>query len=169
CLAAGMDDFLTKPVIPDLLYKTLSTWIAAGPCRGAADDANGPPGGAASADAEANATPADADADLSVLSAAVGGDPDKTRKFALMFVDTMSKTLTELDDALASGDLAAVSALGHRAKSSAATVGAAELARLCQSLQDMKGQGDIEDARETVRSMASLNARITDQIARTFA
>jgi signal transduction histidine kinase/ActR/RegA family two-component response regulator len=38
CLASGMDDFLAKPVGPDLLFDKLLHWLAAGRCREAAVD-----------------------------------------------------------------------------------------------------------------------------------
>ena len=48
----------------------------------------------------------------------VGHNPEKIRKYALMFVSSMHDTLAEVDATLAQADMMGVAALGHRAKAS---------------------------------------------------
>jgi two-component system sensor histidine kinase/response regulator len=59
-----------------------------------------------------------------------------------------------------------LAALGHRAKSSAKTVGAMGFADLCQSLEQCKGAEDYDKACGIVAQMQPLLERISEQIDR---
>jgi two-component system, sensor histidine kinase and response regulator len=171
CRAAGMDDFLTKPVSPQRLYATVARWLApeGAPAPAQADAASpcaAPPVAASSAAAVPSGDPEVID--LSLLAASLGGRADKVRKYALMFAESMSMTMQEIDVAQASEDLAALAALGHRAKSAAATVGALGFARHCQALQQFKQGGDLGQARDIVAAMGPLLVRIQDEIGRLY-
>ncbi len=165
CIEAGMDDFITKPLLADRFYAIVARWLVpqiAPPAIGAAAPAPGPE--VAARDMPARLAGDPEVIDLSILLTGLNGSVDKVRKFAFMFIDAMPKTLAEIDDALARQDLAELGALGHRAKSSAATVGAMGMARLCQALQHFKDGGDVEQARRIVVKMAPLLRRIVSQV-----
>jgi len=160
CFEAGMNDFITKPLLPDRFYATVARWLVPqGVPQDVPQDAPAPePMPTVFTQAQLAGDPEVID--LSILCTVLGGRVDKVRKFAFMFIDSMPKTLAEIDDALAREDLATLGALGHCAKSSAATVGALGMAQLCQALQHLKDGGDMEQARCIVVKMAPLLARI---------
>jgi CheY-like chemotaxis protein len=169
CVQAGMNDFLTKPVMAQQLYATVARWMPP-PAEGARA-----PGGGQPAEQAAAAAPLTDNADLagdpelidlSVLARALGGRRDVVLRAGRMFVDSMAQTYGELDQAIARGDLEAVAALGHRSKSAAAAVGALGIARMCRALEALRREGTVEDARATVASMRELQARIDRHIAR---
>ncbi len=60
--------------------------------------------------------------------------------------------------------MATLSALGHRTKSSARTVGAMGFGELCQALEQLKGGEDTEQARDIVVQMRVLLAQISESI-----
>ncbi|WP_229507654.1 ATP-binding protein [Massilia sp. Dwa41.01b] len=142
CMEAGMDDFLTKPVAPELLATTILRVLARvgtrqeqGVAASASAAASTPDPVPAVAPAAARTVsaptpPADSPAapptaagmpllDVQVLAATFGHDPDKMRKFAFMFLDSVREGMAEIDIALASNDLARAGAVAHRLKSSA--------------------------------------------------
>jgi signal transduction histidine kinase/HPt (histidine-containing phosphotransfer) domain-containing protein/BarA-like signal transduction histidine kinase len=173
CLEAGMDDFITKPLQPDKLYAMVARWLLPH-AESAMVQAAAPAATHVIAAAAASSVPTPVTTaglagdpeviDLSILLASLNGEVDRVRKFAFMFVNAMPKTLTEIDAALAREDLTALGELGHRAKSSAATVGAMGMARLCQTLQQFKAGGSVAEARCTVVKMAPLLAQIVQQV-----
>ena len=81
-----------------------------------------------------------------------------------MFVSPMNDTLIEIEATLAQADVAGAAALGHRAKSSVRTVGAAGFADLCQALEHCTRAEDYDKTRGIIEKMRPLLTRIVGQI-----
>jgi PAS domain S-box-containing protein len=171
CLDAGMDDFISKPIQPALMYQTIANWLPAQ--RVEDSEALGPPGTAAPS--ARPRVPAfkptlagdPAVIDLSILAQLLGYNPQKIRKFAFKFLQTTQDGFDEIDSALARGDVARVRELGHRIKSSARTVGALGMAEICLALEQLPAGAPGEElarARALAAGLWPLLERVTEVI-----
>lgn len=164
CMAAGMDEFLTKPVAPEHLAATIARAIErAGTGRQGAPAVPQPP--APKVQAAAPAPAAESLLDIGALAATFGSDPDKMRKFAFMFLDSAREGLAEIDIALVSNDLARAGSVAHRMKSSARAVGAFSFANLCAELERHHGPGNGAQAKAMSARLRSIFARLERQVA----
>jgi len=127
CLQAGMDEFLSKPIVPELLAATIARCL--GRSSAPSPDVVVTPGPGAAKGA----------LDFAVMQATFGA-PERMRTYAFLFVSSAREALDTIDAALAAGDLAATAALAHRIKSSARTVGAEGFAALCAELEGQSGR-----------------------------
>ena len=159
CLAAGMNDFITKPITPDMLYLTLAKWVLASP-----DDP-----------VTTNQIPEELSnplrsliddeekvIDLSVLAEIVGPEPEKISTFGQMFVDTAEDIILQMH--VTRDDAPAISALGHKLKSSARTVGAKGFAEICEALELAGQQNDLTKVHELLPKLRPLLDKISRQI-----
>jgi two-component system sensor histidine kinase/response regulator len=94
--------------------------------------------------------------DLSVLEKMVGNDAAKFNKFARLFITSMQDVLQQIDDAMARSDLAALSAMGHRAKSTALNIGASGFSEQCRLLEKAAGAGDSATSLALAQSLRPL-------------
>lgn len=159
CLAAGMNDFISKPFAPELFYNTLTRWL--------------------SADVSADMMPflettteeltndlqhEEKCIDFSVLAKFFNNAPEKIIKFSNKFVESAQQGMLELDEACGRSNLDELSALGHKLKSSARTVGANGFADLCEQLEHLKGSGNLSRAKQIVTELHPLLAKITQRV-----
>jgi len=133
CLAAGMDDFLVKPVDLELLGKTLERWI--------------------------RTAPADADVldrgRLATLRELRPDDPSLFVRFLDSFLDTVPDELVAIGDAASAGDLTGLAAAAHRLKGSALNVGVLGVGRACAELEEAASNDDVVEARRLTDVLAA--------------
>jgi CheY-like chemotaxis protein/HPt (histidine-containing phosphotransfer) domain-containing protein len=135
CFAAGMNDYIPKPVqLPKLLEK-LDHWLPI-PADGAA----------AKAAVEAAAATGDdaAPIDRSVLAQASGGDAELEREMLEQFRRFNAGDVARLAEAREGRDLEGVIHAAHRIKGAARTLGAMRLGAACERIEAAAREGDWE-------------------------
>ncbi|MEX5746090.1 response regulator [Massilia sp. X63] len=139
---AGMNDHVTKPIDPDLLFCTLLKWIDPARLQGRplppAPDADAAP--AAAADQAALAGLPDLPGiDWRLALDSVDGKRSRLQKRAGSFVREYGSAPAILRESLAAGDYSRLQWLAHNLKSGAAYVGAVELAAAANRMeQDLR-------------------------------
>jgi PAS domain S-box-containing protein len=159
CFEVGMDDFITKPFLPEKFYSTIvknlqgRKFVEVLPEVGLVTETN-----------EAITTDAQAIIDFSILAKMVGTDPAKLKKFSHRFVETAMESLVEIESTLVKGDAAKLVELGHRSKSSARSVGAMGYADLCEALERAGKSGDLKTMQNIVSQLRPLLSEIATRV-----
>ncbi|KQQ47429.1 histidine kinase [Duganella sp. Leaf126] len=165
CIAAGMDDFISKPIQPALMYRTIAQWL---PAQRSDVAPAGEPRPAPRSAFKTTLAGDPAVIDLSILAKLLGYHPEKVRKFAFKFLHNAQEGLSAMEAAIRRGDLAQVRELGHRLKSPARTVGALGMGDMLASLELLPtGASDAANlaaARVCLTRLWPLLELITEQI-----
>jgi PAS domain S-box-containing protein len=139
CLAAGIDDMLTKPTNLSDLRAMLLKWL------GKAGSAVQPPEGSTMAAAQHQSV-TDAEVDFSILKKIAkshAGQVEMLQEFLLH----NRNDIANLNVALKDGNPAAVAHCAHRIKGACLMVGALRLADICATIEQAAKQGDMDGAR----------------------
>ena len=151
CLAAGMDDYLTKPFSHQTLADTLARWCLP-------QDQRPPDASVASLNAQIevgerdksspSAAPAQIDRDVWDAIAAIQkpGQTNVLHKIISLYLTSSQAQVTQLRQAWERRDSDAIQAAAHSLKSSSATLGAHRLATLAKQLEEACRIAHVEQA-----------------------
>ncbi len=149
CFAAGMDDYLAKPVEMPALAQVLDRWLPLPP---------DPASGAGDASPVAMPTPR-APIDAAALAELTGGDRAVERDILQEYRSANDADAVALRDALSQRDLPGIVRAAHRMKGAGRMVGARELAEVCGAIEQA-GRG------EDMAAVATEEARLTWELDR---
>jgi CheY-like chemotaxis protein len=155
CLAAGMDDYVSKPMSLDVLREKLERWF-----------------------------PEDADALETVLDVPAGpvspGLPDPLNRHVIediralledafsetveIFLHDMAAHLEELRETMARKDFATMGTIAHTMKGSSSNLGALHLAALCESLMQARTTTPLAQVRQRFASLELECARVQEAL-----
>jgi len=132
-LAAGMDDYVSKPVKLDELEAVLKRWVSSPP--------ESTPTMAHPTDSVDTQSPIDRDALENLREL---GGPELLSELVEMFTHDAHTGLTALRKALEWGDADSVWQLAHSLKGSSGNLGAARVSNVCEELQRAGAAGRLE-------------------------
>jgi len=124
CLAAGMDDYLSKPFTHEQLREKLECWIGE----------------------ELHATALDQKILENIRGLQKEGEPSLMDKIITIYVQTTPGLLQDLSEAVAASDAQAMKKAAHSLKSSSANLGAMKLSELCKEVESMGRMGALKGA-----------------------
>ncbi|MGZ7081043.1 MAG: response regulator, partial [Thermoanaerobaculia bacterium] len=140
CLAAGMDDYLAKPVVEIELARMLARWIPA------------------------EERPVLDPEVVENLRSLDDGSGTFLAEVATLFLEDTPPRIEAIRIAVERNDATAMADQAHTLKSSAANVGATELRELCIAFEQIGSRGNVAGAAEKFRDLAAMYARTADAL-----
>ncbi|HEX7061361.1 MAG TPA: two-component regulator propeller domain-containing protein [Woeseiaceae bacterium] len=165
CLAADIDDILSKPYTLEACASLLRHWLeeAGGAPSAARAEEHPQPAAVTELPVEPAAEPAklacvDANAVSALRQLSSGRQVDLYSKLVELFRSSSARSLEELEAALREDDLAAAAAAAHKMAAAAGNVGALAYSQQVKALERHCVAGDGERARELCRALQAAHA-----------
>jgi CheY-like chemotaxis protein len=152
CLAAGMDDFLSKPVRSEALEKVLELW---GPftlsCGGAIKITNPAPANV-STPSEPDLQPAIPPAaappvDVERLLDFSNGDSQQLKELAQLYLDQLQERLGKMEQAFKDSNVSLIQHLAHSSAGASSTCGMGRIAQMFSEMEKLCMKGRLDEAR----------------------
>jgi HPt (histidine-containing phosphotransfer) domain-containing protein len=153
--AAGMDEYLTKPLQLHLLKAALAKWLPRADTDSQPGELHDEPG---------RAPPAQA-VDVAVLEGIVGDDPQVVQRFLGDYRSAAARLATELRTARDADDLRQIGAIAHKLKSSSRSIGALVLGDLCAGLENACRTGARDEVAQGIVQFEAALRDVDAQIA----
>jgi PAS domain S-box-containing protein len=153
CLAAGMDDYITKPIRLEAVAEVLERWLG-----GVTDVADAP-----SAALDAGSTPLDPE-QISLLLSLDDGEGTVLAEIIEQYLAQTSEGRGELVRVMGQGDVEAIQRAAHALRGASANIGATILASVCEQMEMAARLARFDETTELVESFDAEFARVSDAL-----
>ncbi|MCP3962800.1 MAG: response regulator [bacterium] len=171
CLAAGMDDYLSKPFRPEQLFECLASWLpdtldSSVPEASDAETAESRTAAAPSAETSSDETLSDETLLDETLSSALDresldrlrelqrdGSDDLLDRLVQEFVSSTPDLIASMRNEVERGNANAIKEAAHSLKSSSGFLGATKMVTLCQSLETLAKESAMDEVAETLAAL----------------
>ncbi len=164
CLAAGMDDYMSKPFNQKQLREVLERWVRlpeekgkSMTIRSTAPESDRPAGSGADEMLDPKALD-----QIRLLQRE--GSPDILAKVINLYLQDSQRLVENLRGCVQGGDPEGIRSTAHRLKSSSANLGAVALARMCKELEVTAGSGSVERASAIFEAMQEKHRSVCEQL-----
>ena len=158
CLAAGMDDYLSKPLQTKDLFEAIERWTQQPPPRAVLAQPT------VSDEARADKEPPPLKRQESLGH--FGGDEQLYDQLLSEFAAHLGEDLDRLKAALESGDVPTLTRIAHSLKGASATFGAEQLTQAARELEALGVEGDLAAAAPLVAQVEAECSRLQDYLSR---
>ncbi|HEY0141758.1 MAG TPA: response regulator [Thermoanaerobaculia bacterium] len=146
CMAAGMDDYLSKPVIEGELQRVLARWLGEG--------------GSSGSFPRGTEEPLLDPQTLHNLRELGGGTDEVIQEIAVLYTRDAPARIITIRDAIARGDAEALASAAHAFKSSSGNIGATRMHELTAALEILGSSGSVAGADGLARELADEYVRV---------
>ena len=153
CLAAGMDDYLSKPIKPDQLHAMIAKMVSATPAKARCDEETDDEAADASLQQAPRTPVANEAVDLPSLLARVENDWDLLDELIALFLESSPLLVAEIEAGLMRGDSPTIERAAHALKGAMQNIGATSAARAAAKMEETGRMDDLESA---TRALAEL-------------
>jgi PAS domain S-box-containing protein len=167
-LAAGMDDYVTKPINAADLSNLLDRWLHVEGGPEANGDAAGDPNGSAEDPPDNGEPPGTPILDPEVLDGLRAldedGSDDLLEELAGIFLDDAPPRIDALKRALEDDDPVTLERSAHALKGSSANMGAHGMTALCDELQNLGSSGNLSGAADLISALEKEWERVRTEL-----
>jgi signal transduction histidine kinase/HPt (histidine-containing phosphotransfer) domain-containing protein len=160
CLAAGMDDYIGKPVIIEDLAALLKKWTALESANGRVDTRTLLKAGPLDASLKSNAEILDAELLETFRRVKVLGAPNLLCQLIDIFLADLPLRLSAMKISLAAGDAGLFREAAHALKGGCGSVGAKRMLALCAELEATARNGGLDGALPILQDLEDQAERI---------
>ena len=155
CLAAGMNDYLSKPFTMEQLENILASWLPPSPTAPSPDRTDAKhTAGPLKTDVEKEVPVAvDHKAWKSITSLQRPGKPDVLAKILSLYLADSQQLVEKLRQGMVAGEAQAVNEAAHSLKSRSSVLGAVALSDLCRQFEEMSRRGSLADAEPLLKPL----------------